>query len=85
MSNQLIKDLTAATGLPDELITRELSQLMTNKGLGEQDVTLDDLRHVMADYLREVIIHAKNKFEDGVEIEEEVPPEQLGMEEPEKE
>jgi hypothetical protein len=80
MSNQLIKDLTAATGLPDELITKELSQMLNNKGLAGEDLSIDDLRQVMADYLREVIIHAKNKFEDGIEIEEEVRPEDLGKE-----
>jgi hypothetical protein len=80
MANQLFKEITDATGLPTDLITKELSQLVSNKGIENDNLTLDDLRLVMADYLREVILQAKNKFEDGIEIEEEVSPEDLGRE-----
>ena len=80
MANQLFKDVTEATGLPSELITKELSQLVSNKGIQNDNLTLEELRLVMADYLREVILQAKNKFEDGIEIEEEVAPEDLGRE-----
>jgi hypothetical protein len=80
MANQLFKDVAEATGLPNDLITKELSQLVSNKGIENDNLTLDELRLVMADYLREVILQAKNKFEDGIEIEEEVAPEDLGRE-----
>ncbi len=80
MANQLFKDVAEATGLPSELITKELSQIVSNKGIENDNLTLDELRLVMADYLREVILQAKNKFEDGIEIEEEVAPEDLGLE-----
>ena len=80
MSKGLFKELTEATGLPTELITKELNEIISNKGLQNEDLTLDDLRLAMADYLREVIIQAKNKFEEGLEIEEEILPEDLGKE-----
>ena len=80
MANQLLKDVAEATGLPQELITKELGQIVNLRGLPTENLTLDELRLAMAEYLREVILHAKNKFENGIEIEEEIPPEELGKE-----
>jgi hypothetical protein len=80
MANELFKKVADATGLPSELITKELTQIVSNKGIQSDDLTLDELRIVMAEYLREVILSAKFKFEDGIEIEEEISPEELGKE-----
>jgi hypothetical protein len=80
MANELFKKVTDATGLPSDLITKELTQIVNNKGIQSDDLTLDDLRVVMAEYLREVILQAKFKFEDGIEVEEEISPEELGKE-----
>jgi single-stranded DNA-specific DHH superfamily exonuclease len=80
MANQLFKDLAEATGLPQEIITKELNQMVSAKGIQEENLTLDEFRLVMAEYLREVLIQAKNKFEEGIEIEEEVPAEDLKQE-----
>jgi len=81
MGNELFKTVTGATGLPEELITKELSEILIGKGLAKEEVTIEELRVVLADYLREVILHAKDKFEDGFCVEEEVDPEDLGKEE----
>jgi hypothetical protein len=80
MANELFKKVTDATGLPSELVSNELSQVLSGKGISKDDMTLDDLRLVMADYLREVILHAKDKFEEGVFIEEEIDAADLGAE-----
>lgn len=81
MANSLLKEVAKATGLPTDLITKELGQIVSDKGISNQDdLSLEDLRSAMAQYLREVLLHAKNKFEDGVEIEEEISPEDLGQE-----
>ncbi len=80
MANELFKKVTDATGLPSDLITKELNQIVNNKGIQSDDLTLDELRVVMAEYLREVILQAKFKFEDGIEMEEEISPEELGKE-----
>lgn len=81
MGNELFKKVTDATGLPEDLIARELTSVLEDKGMNKNDVTLDELRTVLADYLREVILHAKNKFENGIAIEEEDDPETLGQDE----
>ena len=80
MGNELFKAITTATGLPDDLVTTELTKVLSKKGYARDDVTLDELRLALADYLREVILHAKDKFEEGVWIEEDVRPEDLGKE-----
>ena len=80
MANDLFKKVTEATGLPTELITKELTQIVSSKGIQDDNLTLDDLRAVMAEYLREVILQAKFQFEDGIEVEEEISPEDLGKE-----
>lgn len=80
MGNELFNKVTEATGLPKDLVEQELAQLLNGKGIGQEELTLDELRLALADYLREVILHAKDKFEDGVFIEEEISPEDLGKE-----
>jgi hypothetical protein len=80
MGNELFKSVTGATGLPEELISQELSKVLSNKGITRSDVTLEELREALAGYLREVIVGAKDQFEEGVWIEDEVRPEDLGKE-----
>jgi hypothetical protein len=80
MGNELFKKITDATGLPSELVTQELSKVLMDRGLSSEELTLEGLRAAMADYLREVILHAKDEFEEGVYIEEEIHPNDLGRE-----
>jgi hypothetical protein len=80
VGNELFNKVTEATGLPKELVEQELGKVLTGKGIAQNEVTLDELRLALADYLREVILHAKDEFEDGVYIEEEISPEDLGKE-----
>jgi hypothetical protein len=80
MGNELFKSVTGATGLPEDLISEELNKLLITKGIQRSEVTLDELRDALAGYLREVIVGAKDEFESGVWIEDEVHPEDLGKE-----
>lgn len=78
MGNQLFKSVTGATGLPEDLISKELDKVLSQKGIVRSEVTLDELRDALAGYLREVILSAKDHFEEGVWIEDEVKLEDLG-------
>ena len=78
MGNQLFKSVTGATGLPEDLISKELDKVLLQKGIVRSEVTLDGLRDALAGYLREVILSAKDHFEEGVWIEDEVKLEDLG-------
>ena len=59
MGEALIGELTEATGLPEELVDTELGRLITNAGKIRDDVTLDDLRAILAEYVQDVLLEAK--------------------------
>ena len=58
----IIGTVTAATGLPNELVQDELKMLITAAGLKEDEITLDDLREILAAYLQDVLSKAKEEF-----------------------
>ena len=58
----LINELSHATGLPDDLIGEELSRIIASAGRSTSDVTLDELREMLAAYLQDVLIEAKESF-----------------------
>ncbi|MDZ4084174.1 MAG: hypothetical protein U1E10_14620 [Bdellovibrionales bacterium] len=58
----LINELSHATGLPDDLIGEELSRIIASAGKSTSDVTLDELREMLAAYLQDVLIEAKESF-----------------------
>ncbi|MBN8539186.1 MAG: hypothetical protein J0L82_02275 [Deltaproteobacteria bacterium] len=58
----LINELSHATGLPDDLIGEELSRIIAGAGMSTSDVTLDELREMLAAYLQDVLIEAKDSF-----------------------
>ncbi len=79
MGNELFKKVTKSTGLPEDIMAGELDRILSSNGINSSEVTLDELRAVLSDYLKEVIIKAKDEFDQGVLIEEEVNPEDLGL------
>ena len=78
MGNELFKKVTKSTGLPEDLVSKELKELLSEKGISPSDVTLEELRETLSEYLKEVIVDAKEAFELGIQIEEEVDPKNLG-------
>jgi hypothetical protein len=58
----LIRVLIAATGLPEESITRELNRLFAARGLDPDQITLDDVREVLATYLQDTLVEAKTSL-----------------------
>ncbi len=60
---ELLNELTNATGLPDDLIGNELTRLVLTAGKSTDNVTLDDLRDMLASYLQDVLLEAKDGFE----------------------
>jgi len=67
MGEDLLTQLLAATGLPQDLIAREVADLITAAGAQPEDLTLDQLRDIVANYLQEVMVQAK--LRDGSEAE----------------
>lgn len=58
---KLLNEVAQATGLPDHLISNELSTLIESAGISAEEMTLDDLRQVLAEYLQDVLVQAKER------------------------
>lgn len=56
MGDALLDQVTVATGLPEDLVTDELTRLLKNAGVAKEAVTLDDLREILADYLQDIML-----------------------------
>lgn len=48
---ELLQSVIALTGLPKELISQELKDIVAKAGYESTNLTLDQLRHVMLSYL----------------------------------
>ncbi len=68
----LLNELSTATGLPDELIGEELSRLISGAGKSTENVTLDELREMLGAYLQDVLLNAKDSFENDEIVRAEV-------------
>lgn len=69
---ELLNELSDATGLPDQMIGEELSRLISGAGKSTDEVTLDDLRDMLASYLQDVLIEVKDSFENDSDVHAEV-------------
>lgn len=65
---ELLCELSEATGLPNELIGEELSRLISASGKSTDSVSLDDLRELLGAYLQDVLVQAKDAFENDASI-----------------
>ncbi len=63
MGQDILKNLIQATGISEELISPELKLLTERAGIPEQDLTIEDLRLILAEYVQEVLLSAKEQFD----------------------
>ena len=61
----LLEILAEASGLPTDLVQRELIELIKAQGKNEKAVTLDDLREILSAYLQDVLVQAKEDLESA--------------------
>lgn len=61
MGVNLAKTLIEATGLPEDPVKRELDSLLSQHGKDAANLTLEELREVMADYLQSVFLELQNE------------------------
>lgn len=61
---KLLKDITAATGLPSEGVENELDRLIQAAGIKKENLTLDDLREVLANYMQDILLSAQQEFSE---------------------
>jgi hypothetical protein len=60
MGHALLETLILATGLPEQQIRSELQALMSKHGKTAENVTVTDLREMIAEYLQDVLVAAKD-------------------------
>lgn len=56
MAKGLAQELIAATGLPQDPVEREFNKILERYGKSQDELTLDELREVMAEYLQIVFL-----------------------------
>lgn len=62
MGEELFGQVTVATGLPADLVSDELERLLGKAGIKREDLTLEDLRRILAEYVQDVLLAAKEEF-----------------------
>ncbi|MCB9027366.1 MAG: hypothetical protein H6625_13675 [Bdellovibrionaceae bacterium] len=62
MEKDFLKTLVMATGLPENLIYKELNSIAIERGLNLQNLELEDLRSLLAFYLRKELLKAKKVY-----------------------
>lgn len=62
MGDELFGKVTVATGLPADLVSEELERLLGKAGIKREDLTLEDLRKILAEYVQDVLLAAKEEF-----------------------
>lgn len=62
MGEQLFGEVTAATGLPTDLIADELARLIEAAGVEKSEMTLEDLRRILAEYVQDVLVSVKDEL-----------------------
>jgi hypothetical protein len=58
----LMEELIQLTGIPNELMRRELESMRNKAGLENKPLTIEDLRGLIAEYLQETLVEAKKKY-----------------------
>ncbi|MGZ3744321.1 MAG: hypothetical protein ACXWRE_00505 [Pseudobdellovibrionaceae bacterium] len=61
MGNTLLDLVILATGLPEEEVRQELQTLIDQHGKHAETLTTSDLREIMAEYLQDVLLAAKEQ------------------------
>lgn len=56
---ELLRVLIESSGLPPESIESELKRLIVNRGLTPENLTMDDIREILAAYLQDTLMEAK--------------------------
>lgn len=62
MDDNLFEKIMKNTGLPEELVAQDLLKKISDNGLEKNSLTLDQIREVLAEYLQDTILQAREEF-----------------------
>jgi hypothetical protein len=63
MQPDFLNTIAVATGLPQEMVMRELMQLIEKAGKSAETIGLDDLREILAQFLQDVLLETKSNLD----------------------
>jgi hypothetical protein len=64
----VFEQVTMATGLPKNEISAELHHILSAAGLNSENLTLDQLRMALADYVQDVLVAAKEELAEAQRV-----------------
>lgn len=64
----LVRALIEAIGLPEEYVERELNGLMKKHKLNKEELTLDQLRPLIAELVQETLVDNKRALKEASNI-----------------
>lgn len=64
MGEKLLSDVVTATGLPEDLVSAELNRLVEKAGKNPNDLSIEDLRMILAEYVQDVLLACHKEFSD---------------------
>lgn len=56
----LLRTIIEATGLPGDSLEKEMDRMIRERGLDPHNISLDDIREVLATYLQDALCEAKD-------------------------
>ncbi len=59
----VLKSLISATGISEDLISSEIKALSARAGVNPHELTIEDLRQILADYVQDVLLSAKEQLD----------------------
>lgn len=63
MRQDVLEQVFEATGLPTEALNTELSPFIQKLGKPTEELSMDDLRELMAQYAQDVLLELKRELE----------------------
>lgn len=57
-----LSDVVLATELPTDPVEKELVSLMKKNNISAEELTIDELREIVAEYLQEVLLGLKDEI-----------------------
>lgn len=58
-----LEQIIRLTGLPENIIREEIISKAQDLGYDKENLSLDQLRHLIADYMRDVLVHLKDELQ----------------------
>jgi hypothetical protein len=62
MKDNLFEKIVKNTGLPEDLVSQEFLKQINSKGLDKNNLTIEQIRDVLSEYLQDVLLQAQEEY-----------------------